>query len=602
MHRRVPSHRVAFALPLLLALACAVAAAGPPSSLRTSAPPAGDAVEGASAVTLTAAGSPPAGESPPARGWPVNLHAPGAGFPYTPTLADVDGDGAAEIFLTGGDTFGLRGDGTFLPGWPTTEQSAMGYGTNDQKPGPSVADLEGDGDVEVLWSERDWYYGAIMMWCWNGREANGSNIGAFPQHAIDDYSNALDVPFVLADPDGDGTMEAWGPHSLGNAFVHYRISAFDAQGNRRFTRDLPSTQNIVNLHYGDVDGNGTEEFFALTWEAPNLRLYLFDADGGTLPGYPVLLASFATGYLCFGPPVVIDMDDDGDLEFVIGLVSGTMSRAYAQHHDGTPVAGYPIVVAYSSQLYYLGAGDLTGDGVPELLALENYLPGTNRAFAYRMSDGAVLAGWPVFIDDWPHGYPCVADVDGDGRQDFCLSTDGGEVYAIAYDGSILPGFPKTMVGGSISSVAAGDIDGDGLFELVSSTWDGWVYAWDTTGPALPGRADWPMRGIDARNTGVFRRYDPADVAGPLPFGAGPLRIAPNPIRPGAPIRIAGAPEGTTLEVLDVTGRHIDSVLLRSGQGVWQRGGRLAPGVYLLRPGQGPGGVASPAPGRFVVLD
>ena len=33
--------------------------------------------------------------------------------------------------------------------------------------------------------------------------------------------------------------------------------------------------------------------------------------------------------------------------------------------------------------------------------------------------------------------------------------------------------------------------------------DGWVYALDTDGTARPDRADWPMRGFDARNTGVF---------------------------------------------------------------------------------------------------
>ncbi len=87
-------------------------------------------------------------------GWPVNLNAPGAGFHYTPTPYDADHDGADEIFLTGGHTFALRGDGSNLPG--------------------------------------------------------------FPQQAPDDLSNALDVPFVLGDVDGDEDLEAWGPHSRGN--------------------------------------------------------------------------------------------------------------------------------------------------------------------------------------------------------------------------------------------------------------------------------------------------------------------------------------------------------------------------------------------------
>ena len=60
-----------------------------------------------------------------------------------------------------------------------------------------------------------------------------------------------------------------------------------------------------------------------------------------------------------------------------------------------------------------------------------------------------------------------------------------------------------MISPSISGVAAGDIDGDGLFELVAATWDGYVYAWDTPSAASPDRADWPMRGVNARNTGIY---------------------------------------------------------------------------------------------------
>jgi hypothetical protein len=530
-------------------------------------------------------------------GWPVNLHAPGAGFPYTPTLFDVDGDGADEIFLTGGDTFGLRGDGSFLPGWPTTEHAYMGYGTNEQKPGPSAADLEHDGDVEIMWSERDWWAGSAHMWCFNGRESTGSNMPGFPQFAPNDYSNALDVPFVLGDADGDGELEAWGPHSLGNTFIHYRISAFDAQGTRLFTRDLSPSENILNLHFGDLDGNGTDEFFALSWQEPTLRLYVFDSTGGNAPGYPVTLGTFTGGYLPFGPPVPVDMDSDGDLEFLIGYNAGSSSRAYARHHNGTPVAGYPITIATDSQLFYLAVGDLTGDGEPELLALDNVLSGTNRALAFTLASGVPLPGWPYFVADWPHGFPCVADVDGNGRQDFCLSTEGGQVLAIGADGALLPGFPKTMVGPSISGVAAGDIDGDGLFELVASTWNGWVHAWDTTGPALPGRADWPMRGVDARNTGIYRRVNPAAVSTTPPSFTPHLAILPNPAHAGAEFRLTGAQDRTMLDVLDVTGRRVDSVVLRGGRGTWRASSTLAPGVYVVRTRLGETLVGS----RFVLL-
>ena len=436
-------------------------------------------------------------------GWMVNLNAPGAGFPYTPTLFDVDDDGAAEVFLTGGDTFGLRGDGTFLPGWPTTEHQYMGYGTNDQKPGPSAADVDGDGDVEIMWSERDWYAGSAHMWCFNGRNADGSNMPGFPQQAPDDFSNALDVPFVLGDVDHDGDLEAWGPHSLGNAFIHYRISAFDHLGTRLFTRDLDPTENTLSLYFGDLDGNGTREMFAATLLGSTVNLHAFDADGNDLPGYPRVLYTLAGEYLPFGPPVVADLDGDADLELLIGTWSSGASRVRAFHHDAGTCAGFPVDVGNGLQLFYLGLGDLTADGVPELIVTGKVLSSDYRVFAFDLATGASLAGWPYALPYWPEGFPTVADVDDDGYQEVCISTDGGDVRAISHTGQLLAGFPLTMSAPAISGVAAGDIDGDGLYELVAATWNGFVYAWDTPGQALPGRADWPMRNVNARNTGVF---------------------------------------------------------------------------------------------------
>jgi hypothetical protein len=175
----------------------------------------------------------------------------------------------------------------------------------------------------------------------------------------------------------------------------------------------------------------------------------------------------------------------------------------------------------------------------------------------------------------------VADVDGDGRQDFCLSTDGGHLYAINAGGAILPGFPKSMSAPSICGVAAGDIDGDGLLELVSATWNGWVYAWDTNGPALPGRADWPMRGVDARNTGIYHRVDPAAVASSPRF-APRLEIAPDPAPGRAEFRLSGARDGTRIDLLDVLGRRVDTVTLSSGRALWVAGPDLPAGVYLAR--------------------
>lgn len=124
-------------------------------------------------------------------------------------------------------------------------------------------------------------------------------------------------------------------------------------------------------------------------------------------------------------------------------------------------------------------------------------------YAIDLASGTTLPGWPYGVTSWPKGFPAVVDVDNDTIQDICFATDSGELFAVSGQGQLIAGYPKLMASPSISGVAAGDIDGDGLFELVAATWDGLVYAWDTPSAMLPGRADWPMRAVNARNTGVF---------------------------------------------------------------------------------------------------
>ncbi len=515
------------------------------------------------------------------RGWPVDLTCPGAGFPYTPTLFDIDGNGTEEIFLTGGHTFGLSGDGNFLPGWPVAEMLYMGYGTNDQMPGPSCADLENDGDCEILWSERDWYAGSAHMWTFNGREDNGSNMPGFPQTAPDESSNALDSPFVLGDADGDGDLEAWTAHTLGNSGDYYRITGFDHLGNLEFTTDLDPDEDILSLYFGDVDNNASDEFFAVTILNGEFRLHLFTPTGEEQAGYPVGLFSPGSGYLMFGTPIPADLDKDGDLEIIMGYYASSTSYAVACHHDGTSVSGFPITVATSSQLFYLGLGDVTADGNPELMAFDNHLGSGYRVVVIDISTGSPLSGWPVSLTNWPEGFPTVVDVNDDGYQDVCFVTNGGELFALSNDGLTISGYPKMMSTAAISGVSAGDIDGDGYYELVAATWDGWVYAWDTDGSTGSDRADWPMRGVDARNTGVYRGSGSTGIE---PVNPDNISLSPvaNPAMGAVEFQLTEL-SSATLEIYSLAGHRMacfDASGLNRLQ--WFPGSDVYAGVYIAR--------------------
>jgi YVTN family beta-propeller protein len=138
-----------------------------------------------------------------------------------------------------------------------------------------------------------------------------------------------------------------------------------------------------------------------------------------------------------------------------------------------------------------GVGDVTGDGVPDVLISDyNYNGGVNvrqgKAYLYGGGAGGGLSGSPAWSlpgdEDFQHfGWSLagLGDVDGDGIGDFAVSGDGragginnaGRV-TIYKGGSFAPiwtiqGTATTRIGRKIA--AAGDVNGDGLRDLLVSS-------------------------------------------------------------------------------------------------------------------------------------
>jgi hypothetical protein len=122
--------------------------------------------------------------------WAVAI--PGAGSGYyggPPTIADFDGDGEPEIGVAAGSRYSvIEGDGSIL--WQAvTDDSSSG------NTGSSVFDFEGDGVAEVVYADQS------RLWVFNGTDGS-------VKLASTDHSNAtwLEYP-IVADVDGDDHAE-----------------------------------------------------------------------------------------------------------------------------------------------------------------------------------------------------------------------------------------------------------------------------------------------------------------------------------------------------------------------------------------------------------
>jgi hypothetical protein len=209
----------------------------------------------------------------------------------------------------------------------------------------------------------------------------------------------------------------------------------------------------------DLNGDGDLEIIA---SSTDNRLYAWDYQGNSVPGFPVTLNNMAQW-----PPTVGDLDGDGDLEIVQttrGWSSG--GRLYALDHTGQILPGFPINwndnnVEYCATLY-----DLDDDGHLEIVVGERAWP---IGYLHVVEpDGSEWGGnWPVVLDHVPAATASVGDVDADGAAEILyLSYDS--MYLLKPDGTALPGWPKQIANANFSyqSAALADLDNDGDLEIV----------------------------------------------------------------------------------------------------------------------------------------
>jgi hypothetical protein len=426
-----------------------------------------------------------------------------------PAIGDLDGDGTQEVVVStyaGGQVFVYEPDGSMRPGWP---QGIDPRDVADTSPtrilerafiaAPVLADLDGDGQLEVIQSGGDGY---VHVW----------------RH--------------------DGTVQPGFPVLL------------------QEVKDLPPepmlARSVSTPAVGDIDGDGEVEIVVGSGQEYNSvgRIYAIRAQGNNatggpfVPGWPLrtnslhVLPTVGAGHV--NAPCLADVDGDGKLE--IGI-NGTGSPVQFYRGDGTvykTMVNTPFGADADTKdlpslpLIANGAiGDLNNDGdlevalpaaglnaVAVLVSSGARLDFDHQVDVWNAKTGQFLQAWPRRQDDWQFFInPTIADLDGDDLPEVISGSAGYWLHAWNVDGKEPAGWPKLAGSWITSSAAVGDVDGDKKLEVAITTRMGFLYAWKTQG-SVHGRIDWESFHHDNQNTGNYHTLLTQGVLKPGGGGGG----------------------------------------------------------------------------------
>ncbi len=347
-------------------------------------------------------------------------------------LLDIDGDGTLEIIGTrgrypidqGGDfdmqhLIALHPDGTLA--WPgdggsgTSPILAAGVNGSYRYAGPTFADLDGDGTVEIVMPFSTGFnyqvYSGVVVY----NAEDGSVAWDFQSTFRQGGGNDQKAAYV-ADLDLDGTMEV----IVGN-------SVLDHEGNLEF--ELPAEPAVGTSTFGHLTlaiANFDDDPYPELIGRDRAYHYLFEHDGTLAWKQPV--ANTATGQI-----TVADFDGDGAPEFTYltctNVVYGSCSPFFLAMYDtdGSLLWSHEGQPEYQveqllSERENVTAFDANRDGAFDLVFHNDT---TDELDIFDGRDGSKLASVPVGDYSGAQRFVTVADVDQDGDAELITSYTGG---------------------------------------------------------------------------------------------------------------------------------------------------------------------------------
>jgi hypothetical protein len=395
------------------------------------------------------------------------------------TIGDIDGDGVREVITTAGVSVnGVTGVGQayVLDG----STGAVLMTLNDPEPqayagfGASITglgDVNGDGVPDIaVGAPFQTVNGNVnqgKMYVFSGKDGSLLYSIPDPNPQANAYFGAL---FVTAtnDLNGDGVpdLAVAAPGETVNGILTagaaYVFEGSNGSLMRRIPNPKPETFTATNEAFfsmgltnpGDINGDGVDDLvvgFAGTTVDGNVdqgRAYLYSGKTGALlrtldDPVPQPYAYFGSMYS--DPGVPGDVNGDGVRDIYVDadgqIVAGLPDAGAAYVVSGK--TGFPLTTLTSPAPQDHGffgfisspAGDLNGDGTPDLLVGQTGAAHVGGAYAYGgawvfdLRDASVLADFTSIAPDAGQGVASPGDVNGDGFPDYFVSAPRTDIGA-----------------------------------------------------------------------------------------------------------------------------------------------------------------------------
>ena len=387
-----------------------------------------------------------------------------------PELADLDGDGLVDVV---GETTITAQDGVqqnalvvimgTLDGFAAPTHYLKGVAVGDAH-SLIVADVNGDGKPDVVSLNSDQYTVSVFL------QLPGKPLtfnAALPPVFAGDFPNAA----VVADANNDGIVDLVLTNSdAGNVailqgkgdgtfknLIAYEVGGFpiDAAVVGDFNGDKVADIAIANFMWDVVylQGTGGGEFRAAQHAIP----------------LPTALDRMTDFYSYATSIAVADFNGDGIPDVVTGNDADDHTGLTVYMGDKKANLSLGTNVGSGGQLYYVAAGDLNGDKIPDLVASD----ASDNSIKIFLGKGDGTFAAPLFFpangaSQTPYQLALV-DVNGDGALDVIVRNDS-LISILFNDGTghlTLTQSSQYPLNHSGERLAIADVNGDGKFDILA---------------------------------------------------------------------------------------------------------------------------------------